>query len=32
MNITAEIKTGQRRIIELLLGPVQRVLAAVKIR
>ena len=24
MNITAEIKTGQRRIIEYLLSPVQR--------
>ena len=24
MNITAEIKTGQRRIIEFLLSPVQR--------
>ena len=24
MNITAEIKTGQRRVIEYLLSPVQR--------
>jgi hemolysin D len=24
MNVTAEIKTGQRRIIEYLLSPVQR--------
>jgi hemolysin D len=24
MNITAEIKTGQRRVIEFLLSPVQR--------
>ena len=24
MNITAEIKTGQRRVIECLLSPVQR--------
>jgi hemolysin D len=24
MNLTAEIKTGQRRVIELLLSPIQR--------
>ena len=25
MNVTAEIKTGQRRVIEYLLSPIQRV-------
>ena len=24
MNVTAEIRTGQRRVIEYLLGPIQR--------